>query len=91
MDRSGRRQCPDLYRAAQDLRLVGGIWRISAALSYAITGSGTVKGAFIVFGTGAVSTIDNTAGTLFSAGLFTAGDKIVGNGDTVNVSYSVSA
>lgn len=63
---------------------------LSAALSYAITGTGTIKGAFIVTGTGALSTIDNTAGTLFSAGLFTGGDRAVLSGDTVNVSYSLS-
>lgn len=63
----------------------------SAALSFAILTSGTVKGCFIVLGTGAVSTIDNTSGVLLSAGLFTGGDKIVANGDTVNVSYTLSA
>lgn len=63
---------------------------LSAALAFAITGSGTLKGAFLVFGSGALSTIDNTAGTLFSAGLFTGGDRIVANLDTVNVSYSIS-
>jgi hypothetical protein len=63
---------------------------LSAALSYAITGTGTLKGGFIVFGTGALSTIDNTAGTLWSAGLFTGGDRIVANLDTINASYSVS-
>jgi len=63
----------------------------SSALSFAITGSGTVKGAFIVLGSSAVSTIDNTSGTLFSAGLFTGGDRAVVNTDTLNVSYTVSA
>lgn len=63
---------------------------LSAALSFAITGTGTIKGAFMVYGTGAVSTIDNTAGTLLSAGLFSGGDRAVLNGDTVNVSYSMS-
>lgn len=62
---------------------------LSAALSFAITGIGTIKGAFSVFGSGALSTIDNTAGTLFSAGLFTGGDRPVQVGDTVQVSYSV--
>lgn len=63
---------------------------LSAALSFAITGTGTVKGAFMVYGTGAVNTKDDTNGVLFSAGLFSGGDRAVINGDTLNVSYSVS-
>lgn len=63
---------------------------LSAALAFAITGSGTVKGCFLVYGSGALTTIDNTAGTLYSAGLFTGGDKIVANLDTLNVSYTAS-
>lgn len=63
---------------------------LSSALSFVIeTTGGTVKGCFIVFGTGAVATIGDTNGTLFSAGLFTGGDKVVGVGDTLQVSYSV--
>lgn len=63
---------------------------LSAALSYAITGTGTVKGCFLVLGAGAVSTIDNTGGVLYSAGVFSGGDKVVANGDTLNVSYTAS-
>jgi hypothetical protein len=63
---------------------------LSASLSFAITGTGTVKGAFVVYGTGAVNTVDNTAGTLWSAGTFSSGDKAVVNGDTINVAYSAS-
>jgi len=63
---------------------------LSAALSFVFTGSGTVKGCFLVYGTDAVSTIDSTAGTLYSAGLFTGGDKTVVNTDTLNVSYTAS-
>lgn len=63
---------------------------LSAALSFAITGTGTVKGCFLTYGTGAVTTIDNTSGTLYSAGLFTGGDKVVASGDTLNVSYTAS-
>lgn len=63
---------------------------LTAALAYAITGSGTIKGAFITLSTGAVATIDNTAGVLFSAGLFAGGDRAVLSGDTVNVSYSLA-
>lgn len=68
----------------------GGSKSLSAALSFAITGSGTVKGCFLCYGSGAVSTIGNTSGTLYSAGLFTGGDKIVANGDTLNVTYTAS-
>lgn len=63
---------------------------LSSALSYSITGTGTIKGVFVVLGSGAVATKDSTAGTLLSAGLFSAGDRAVINGDTVNVSYSLS-
>ncbi len=62
----------------------------SASQVFNITGSGTVKGAFMVFGTGAVNTIDDTNGTLLSAGLFSGGDKIVANGDVVKVNYTLS-
>jgi hypothetical protein len=63
---------------------------LSAALSFAITGTGTVKGAFLVYGSGAVSVIDSSAGTLYSAGLFATGDRAVLSGDTLNVSYTAS-
>ncbi len=65
---------------------------LSAALAFAIS-SGTnvvVKGCFILFGTGALNTKDDAHGTLWSAGLFSSGDKTVSSGDTLNVSYSVS-
>lgn len=68
----------------------GGAKALSAALAFTFTGAGTVKGAFLVYGTGAVSTIDNTSGTLFSAGLFSGGDRAVVSTDVINVSYSVS-
>jgi hypothetical protein len=63
---------------------------LSAALSYAITSTGTVKGAFLVFGTGAVATKDDTNGVLWSAGTFSTGDKAVVNGDTLNIAFSTS-
>ena len=63
----------------------------SAAASFAITGSGTVKGGFLVLGSGASATVDNTGGVLYSAGLFSGGDRAVTNGDTLNVSYAASA
>lgn len=63
---------------------------LSAALSFTMTGSGTLKGAFLVYGSGAVSTIGSTAGTLLSAGLFSGGDQPVVSTNVVNVSYSLS-
>lgn len=68
----------------------GGSISLTSALSFSMTGSGTVEGCFLVYGSGAVNTIDSTAGTLFSAGLFSSGTKTVGNGDTINVSYTAS-
>jgi hypothetical protein len=64
---------------------------LSVALDFPIvTTGGTVKGCFIIFGTGAVSTIADTNGVLYSAGLFTGGDKVVAPGDTLSVTYSTS-
>jgi hypothetical protein len=61
----------------------------SAAVTFSMTSSGTVAGAFI--NVGGTSAIDNTTGVLFSAGDFTAGSKVVASGDTINVSYTLSA
>ena len=61
----------------------------SAAVVFAMTSSGTVAGAFInVAGS---ATVDDTTGILFSAGDFTAGSKTVTSGDTINVTYTLSA
>ena len=69
----------------------GGSKAASASASFSITGSGTVKGGFLVLGSGASATVENTGGTLYSAGLFSGGDRAVTNGDTLNVSYTASA
>lgn len=60
----------------------------SPAQAFAITSSGTVAGCFI--NNGGSATIDNTTGVLFSAGDFTAGNKVVTSGDTLNVVYTLS-
>lgn len=66
----------------------GGSKVSNVPISFSITGGGTLKGAFLVYGPGAVATIDNTSGVLYSAGLFVEGDKVVANGDIVNVTYT---
>lgn len=64
---------------------------LSASLSFPIiTTGGTVKGCFLIFGSGAVTTIANTSGVLYSAGVFTGGDKVVSPGDTLSCSYTAS-
>lgn len=63
---------------------------LSSATSFTMTGAGTIQGAFIVYGTGAVTTILSTAGTLLSAGVFTGGAQPVNSGNIVQVSYSLS-
>ena len=64
---------------------------LSAALSFVcVTTGGTVKGCFVVFGTGAVSTIADTNGYLWSAGVFSGGDKVMQVADTLQVSYNTT-
>lgn len=63
----------------------------ASAITYTITGAGgTVSGCFLVTGSGASSTINNTSGTLYSAGAFTTA-KVTTAGDTVSVTYSTTA
>lgn len=61
----------------------------SAAVSFTFTGSGTVAGCFININGSA--TIDDTTGTLYSAGSFTGGNKVVASTDQLNVTYSTTA
>jgi hypothetical protein len=61
----------------------------ATAITYTMTGSATVYGCFLVTGTGAVSTISSTAGTLYSEGNFSTA-KTVTSGDTVTVTFSTT-
>ena len=63
----------------------------ASAITYTITGAGgTVGGCFLVTGSGASSTQNNTGGVLYSAGAFAVA-KITTAGDTVAVTYSTTA
>ena len=79
---SGNRKTPTFSAA------VGGVKATSSAVVFSMTGSGTVAGCFINIGGSA--TIDDTTGTLFSAGDFTAGSKTVTSGDTLSVTYQLT-
>ena len=64
---------------------------LATAITYTITGAGgTVSGCFLVTGSGASNTQNNTGGTLYSAGAF-ATAKVTTAGDTVSVTYSTTA
>jgi hypothetical protein len=68
-----------------------GIKALSAAVSFTIaTNGGTLKGCFMVLGSGAVSTNNSTAGTLLSAGTFSGGDRLVNVADVVNATWQLS-
>lgn len=80
---SGTRKTP-VFSAAS-----AGAKTTSSAVVFTMSGSGTVAGCFINIGGSA--TQDNTTGTLFSAGDFTAGNKTVTSGDTLSVTYTATA
>ena len=81
---SGTRKTPAWSAAS------GGSKVMSAAASFTFTSGGTVDGCFLNFN--GTSAIDNTTGTLYSAGTFGApGARTVVATDVLNVTYTASA
>ena len=78
---SGNRKTPTFGAAA------AGVKATSSASTFSITSTGTVAGCFINIGGSA--TIDNTTGTLFSAGDFSSSKAVV-SGDSIAVTYSAT-
>ena len=78
---SGNRKTPSFDPASS------GSKSTASAVVFSITSTGTVAGCFINIG--GSSTIDDTTGTLFSAGDFSSSKSVV-SGDTISVTYSVS-
>lgn len=81
---SGTRKTPTWSAAS------GGSKVMSAAASFVFTSGGTVDGCFLVIN--GTTAQDNTTGTLYSAGTFSApGARTVATSDTLNVTYTASA
>jgi hypothetical protein len=89
---TGNRQAPSWSAATSSGTTPSNVTsKTAAALTFAMTSSGTVNGCFINSGASASATKDSTTGVLYSAGNFTGGSKTVANGDSLAVTYTTTA
>ena len=89
---TGNRQSPSWSTATNGGSTPNNIaTKTASALTFSMTGSGTVIGCFINSGASASATKDTTTGILYSAGNFSGGSKIVANGDSLAVTYTTTA
>lgn len=64
----------------------------TTTMDFAMVATATVKGLFLVGGaSGTADTKAGTGGTLFSTASFSGGTQTVNNGDTLKVTYTISA
>lgn len=67
----------------------------SSAAVFSINSANTIKGTFLMAnnntGSAGAAKKGGYSGILYSAGLFTGGDKIIASGDVVNITYTASA
>ena len=61
-------------------------------LAFSITGGATISGCFIAIGIAGITVVGHTTvgSILFSTGAFTGGNRAVVNGDTLNVTYTLT-
>lgn len=88
---AGVANAPTYSQATRPAPLFGaaaaGVKATSAFVVFSMTSAGTVKGSFIETN----STKDGAGGVLFAAGLFTQGDRVVLDLDTLHGTYSLTA
>ena len=65
----------------------------SSAAVFSINSANTIKGTFLIANNnaGLAAKKGGYSGVLYSAGLFTGGDKTIASGDVVNITYTASA
>lgn len=80
-DYTGNRVTPTFSAAS------AGAKATNSTNSFVFTSSGTVQGAFMVLGSGAVNTKNNTSGTLFNAGTLSAAQPVIST-NTLTVSWT---